>query len=854
MANQILSFTDVKNGIALYQALPSATLFRGLTGYGLVIDGNDQEIIAEVSSAKAIWKPMYLVISGGRKHGREKLSESMIQLCLEEFLKNPLWAVLKSTSGFGLRLDGNGMVELVEAQQATAPITFEISHFGGRSILAILSVQLGKVVSQEIEWKGGFSYQNDRNCPAKASGLLVLNRLLATDDFNVERILADIVKEANRISMMNTDGALPHIHNGTTAPMMQVFLRQELTALITGTQLDRQNGFDYAIRQDGIEVQMRLLPYQTSSAEIFETAFTAFQKECARVQMLYCQSLTENQKQKAGKPSNDVFGVSDVQWLNWQAANRGDGVIAFHPHAPRRKDAVFPSEGWFPKEGERHRVLCIRKGNGFCGFPAPPTYVERYIQKDDHTATLQLVLVNFDGREKVVSEKDVPLSERWEWESGGRIYTPRAEMMQDSIWIVEETNGFWRLFQENVRQTGRDDINGRSITEISLWVKETITCPAERRFRPEKIWAEPLRLVWGEAPLKAINPSEIGAWCIKASAKNPDGKIVDGKFISNENGYKWDELPENLRKAHLAEWPLCQCGRLRHTKGVSECEFCRDYRPCADCGKETRFMSATIVAAKQSGEKLYCRDCRIEWVNKWEAVNQHITPNQRAEMATEANLLLSGEVITGEEANNLLREKGWDCSAYTVISVYSEYRASLFAIDELQLIATLPSQSSKEFLQTVEMILKRKNPREDDFYRALYGLANCAGNNILSEFLAEVPVPVEEESQKIDVDMESESESVEVSDATPTLEIPASSGFQHSGGRDFQCPSCKCFQRITKGELKAYQAGERIKITCTCGYSDFVQAEALADTDNGVAALDLSRLAEKWGARAVIRK
>lgn len=716
MANEIF----VGTAISLYQSLPAATLFRGLTGYGLVLDSGDQEVIGEVSSAKGIWKPMYFCITGGETRGRKKLTVDNVKSAVEQFQSNPLWAVLRSTTGYGLKLDSAGMAKLVEASQASAPVTFEISHYGGRSIVLELAVQLGKVIAADVDWKSGFGYQNIRHRAPDFGQPLVLSRFLEnpeTSSENLEQIWQSITSEASRLGFMNTDGTLPRISQRSN-DRMRVFLQQELTSLVSGTQIDEQPGFNYNVRRDNvIEIQKRLSRFDTSSEANFETTFEAFRKECARVMMLYCQPLSDSQRQKAGKPTEELHGLPDVQWLEWQEGRRG-GVIAFHPSAPRRQDATFPAEGWNPKAGERNRCLCIRKGRGFTAYPAPYVHIERFVQKDEKTAGKQVVRVAFNGAEKVMDEADLPLKE-WEEQEEGTRFVPRLENMVSDRWIIETITGYVRKFREQVVDRYEKDLNGKPVTEISRRQIEAIPCPAERRFRPEKVWIIPADSYASTRNVKLSNRN----WKIMASGINPDGEEikVEGKGVS------WNDLPKDLRQDFLSRWPICKCRRERYQKGVeNECVRCQSYRLCERCGKETRLGKEEIL----KGEKLYCADCGW-WFQALAYANQIFPQELQDQLVQTAKELLGGKIVEGEQANKLaqdiisrrfeemLTEHKLQClrrdvggNQYSIIIKDDGYWASKFSAGLLKRIANLPQQGMESKLFTLLLVHANQEERE----------------------------------------------------------------------------------------------------------------------------------------------
>ena len=177
MPNEILTAEAVCNAVDLYGALPAATSFRGFTGYGLIVDSQENEVIAPVASSRGIWKPMYVEMRGGEHRGRKTVNATQITAAVEQFEANPLWAVVRSTSGRGLRLDDAGMARVVDAHQATVPVNFEVTHYGGRSIVPVLTVKLGNLAIGEIEWQGGFSYNATGDKPARVGEQIVLTRL-----------------------------------------------------------------------------------------------------------------------------------------------------------------------------------------------------------------------------------------------------------------------------------------------------------------------------------------------------------------------------------------------------------------------------------------------------------------------------------------------------------------------------------------------------------------------------------------------------------------------------------------------------------------------------------------------------
>lgn len=764
MANEVLTAQAVTKARELYESLPATTILRGLTGYGLVVDKDDQEVIGEVSGAKGIWKPGYLLVVGGEKHGRRKLTAERVSAAAQQFVDNPLLAVLRSTSGLGLRLDDAGMVELVDINEATTQVTFELTHYGGRSIVPTLVTELGKVMVKEIEWRGGFAYQAPGNKPVQIGQPLVLTRFLGSQDYESEDhlrvVLEDLTNEANRLSLLHTDGTLPSAREEPSG-RTRAFVAQELTGLVPGVELEEQPGFGYHVREGGVvEVSKGLYPQHVASEEAFAEAFEAFHKECHRVFALYCQPLTERQKQYLGKPVDKVYGLLTTPQLTWQKAREG-GAIAFHPNAPRRENAVFPEDGWKPQIGKTHRVLCVRKGRGFTGYPAPPVYIERFAEKegDPQTAVRQTVRVAFDGTEKVVGEAKIPLEEKRELRTG-TYWSPKAEVV-NGVWsIIETLTDYNCLMRQQVVDSFDKDVNGKSITKIDWRTAEQVPVPHERSFPAGRVWLERAGDAWGrQDDLENPDPSQVWkGWVIKVFGQDPDGKEAEAS-IRGEGGkaLKWEEVPEDLRNSHLAEWPICACGQIRYeTAKFDKCRLCRDHRPCSRCGKDTYFGEKKIA----EGSPLICSNCE-SWLEQTAAVAAQVSLEHREAIAAEAQALLAGKIIE-KEAGTLLAEviarrtpEGWlrdsklrnlrQLAPKTAIVTGDGYWGSRLGQAELERCAGLLGKTPEEAIWTIYLVVKQDAYRLDQPApprfepRELESLAQRldAGQPVLAYFVTE---------------------------------------------------------------------------------------------------------------------
>ena len=146
-----LSDSDIKSAVDLYQSLPAATFFKGLTGYGLISEAS-VESVGQITSQSGIWKPAYFFITGGVQKASKILTADDIKKSVEKFLGNELFALLRVKTGKGLRLNA-GSPEVVDDTRADAPVFYELNHFGGRSITPRLEVELNRLQDPSIKWQ-----------------------------------------------------------------------------------------------------------------------------------------------------------------------------------------------------------------------------------------------------------------------------------------------------------------------------------------------------------------------------------------------------------------------------------------------------------------------------------------------------------------------------------------------------------------------------------------------------------------------------------------------------------------------------------------------------------------------------
>lgn len=751
MANELISADAVCKAVDLYRSLPAATLFRGLTGYGLVVDGQDDEVIAPVAGCKGIWKPMYFVLSGGERYGRKILMAAQIQAAGEEFKANALWAVLRTTSGRGLRVDdASGMAELVDGREAETPAIFEVTHYGGRSIVAQLFVTLGKLVTNVIEWQSGFSYNSSDNRKASVGQPLTLTRFLVAEDFASDeamvRVWDDIVREANRAMLLYTDGTVPKGYGGGQHGRARAILSQELTTLVHGVALDQNPEFLYRVRNDkAVEVQLVVDELDFTDDAAFGLVLETFRKECVRVYTLYCQPLSEGQRKLLGKPGDKVRGMVTTPKIEWQLSREG-GAIGFHPSAPNHENAIFPEEGWNPPKEKTHRVICVGKGRGFTGYPAPAAYVERFVQKDEATAVRQVIRVEYDGTEKIIRDaQEIPLRKEEKWVQGNG-WSSRLEEMNGEWWIIQTLTSYLQFSAERVVEDYAEDINGKRITKIDSQFVRSESYAMERRFRPVSLGVEPYgfqgRAAGAEEFCRLDHTKNLWGYTLKAKGRDLDGKDVEisarGKNEHNPSMLSWTDIPLNFREEYLVrmdvEWPVCACGRERYEKATTQaCNKCRNYRDCPRCGKENHFGEKAIAEADFIGIRLHCHNC-MQWVVASEALDRSFGYKHRKMLAQEAARLLAGTITEGQDQAraflaNVITAKIADSyvqsrkladsnissrSLATAIANADGYWSSEFRAEELRAIAAITDAPREEALAIVGIAV---NPQDRAYGR-----------------------------------------------------------------------------------------------------------------------------------------
>ncbi len=566
---QTLTAALARAAVDLYKSLAAATFFRGQTGLGFVVDHQGTETVGPISQANGIWKPMTFFVIGGERHGRRMLNAADIKKAVETFKAESLWSLLRVTSGKGIAV-ANSMAQLVDARHARSQVSFELTHFGGRSLVPCLNVELGQVQDAGIEWKGGFVYQAPGNKPARAGEPLVLSRILGEEDWKddaaLERVWEDLEKEARRLQLLNCSDRISSSREESGGEI-RAFLVQELTALMPGSRVDEKPGYDYEVRKDGVvTVRRTIRPGDAADEAVFTAMLEAFRKECHRVYAMHCQPLSDGQRQKLGRPGDDSFaevvGVEDVSFNrdDRRSTSQREELIGWGSgRAPH-----FPYEGWMPPKGKTFRVFTHRWGKGFRCSPAAPRLEERLTQKDTTTASKQLVEVAFDGKETVLSEEPMALQSEEKAEQSEWSTSIPAETITATTVTVKQTRSTWiGVYREVVRKGygGGDSIQWERVE----------TKDQREHAREYNVSVVGLTTDGGDSGYyrKMVDPA-LASWRMTIQ-----GTDLEGRPYSTLVSLSWAQVPAELQADHEKRWPLCACRAARFDAASrTQCESC----------------------------------------------------------------------------------------------------------------------------------------------------------------------------------------------------------------------------------------------------------------------------------------
>lgn len=638
--SNVFSSSTVQNALELYRSMPAAVSMRGLTDFGFIVNSDGNETVDYVTRAQGIIKPGYWFITGGESKGRSTITAKNIADAVAKFQEHPFWAQLKVTTGKGFCV--NGMVpELVDIADAETQVVFEVTHFGGRSLVPQLSVKLGKVTVEKLDWASGFIYTDERNNALKKGRNLVLSRILLADDFaseeSLNRVWEEISTEVMRLMMFNTEDRLPREIEKSTDDRARVFVTQDLTALLPETNVDEKSGMQYVKRNDALSLQKSLYTGQINDDVEFASAMKDFMDEAMRVYTLYCRPLTDSQKQKAGRPTQVDTDLPDVKSISFErddrrSTDKHEALIAWD--GTRRSAPHFAYDGWNPEKGKTYRVIRHTWGRGIRVSPAPAYFVERFVQINETKAEKQLVRVEFDGAESVLSQEEIILASEKRFREGTS-WISKADQDDGSFVIIQTWADYDELWREQVI----------SVTSVDWRRVEMTPVVKTRQVKPEKIWLEPkgfysspLDSDWEKIQLVKNN------WIIKLSGKDADGEEVIVTFDPESKGIAWNDIPKTLRAAHGKAWPVCNCRRARYeAEKHDKCRLCRTHITCTRCGNDS-YIGEEKVNLGQS----MCNSC-VEKTQQEEWIMKHIGLKGLAKIRMRARRAFNADWLIVEE-------------------------------------------------------------------------------------------------------------------------------------------------------------------------------------------------------------
>lgn len=580
------------DAVELYENLPAAIHFRAQTGYGLVVERGIDKVgkitpalgepdvvrgrkgrIIEILPPSGIWKPMQVFVTGGERSGWQTITAVDIKSAVEKFAANPDWSVLRVTTGKGLKIENN-IPKLVDISKAETQILFELTHYGGRSIVPILQVVLGKAQdATNLKWESGFIYQSAGNKPVMAEENLHLSRVLAEWDYgsdeNLARVWADIEKEAQRLTFLHLSDQLPKVIEEPRG-RIHVFFSQGLTRLLPSVRIDQKFGYDYEVRNDGVVIVKRTIrPWELADGSKFASVFENFTTECSRIYFQFCQSLSDAQKQKLGKPGDDesseLVKTAEISFErdSQRSTDQSETLIAWRERcgAPH-----FPYEGWNPEKGKKYYGFCHKWGKGYRVSPASPQYCEETHQKDTDTAEVGLTRVEYDDREKFLGGREVKLETKEEFREGSW-WTDRLEFLGEGQGLIYQTKTNQTIFFRQFVTDGKIDWH-RDEGKYPIVVKHNRSFPATEFYIQPQESSYQSR----DEGLRALNPASWkGWWDTYGIGVDPEGKKTKAYPKKSDHCQKyhiyswgWSETPEWLQKRHLDANPICSCGRERH--------------------------------------------------------------------------------------------------------------------------------------------------------------------------------------------------------------------------------------------------------------------------------------------------
>lgn len=205
----------------------------------------------------------------------------------------------------------------------------------------------------------------------------------------------------------------------------------------------------------------------------------------------------------------------------------------------------------------------------------------------------------------------------------------------------------------------------------------------------------------------------------------------EGLGYTSEHHHRtvWGDLPKWLKDELLVNYPICSCSRQRldpskNADGYSKCEICRTEEKCARCGKQP-------IAVKVVNNCLICDSCR-PLVEQENLIHEKVSAEKLAELAAQAQLLLTGKVFEGETGEMVartlveqLKDESARREALRVCAGYPWYYisqdfifGSKFGLEALEILCHINQAKGNGLVRLVSWVMgyHKTTDQDGDFY------------------------------------------------------------------------------------------------------------------------------------------
>ncbi len=437
---------------------------------------------------------------------------------------------------------------------------------------------------------------------------------------------------------------------------------------------------------------------------------------------------------------------------------RGDAVVlALVEPTPDRG----PKAAWWATQASWDAALRKRREH----------VLTRHTDNDNGTVAEIQFFVNLNGTEHEVGHEMLPVREETKLHDSS-YWETRVEEFDDGLWLIQQRTPNYEFLRTQIREVAQLPTGPVTKFELARVQDGWVAAPVERRFRPTRIWTQPIGYNSDQPSrenLEKVFHSGYPDWKIKATGVDPDGNETAANLscpsragetgvYARKDNWPWSEVPQELKLQYYREWPACVCRKKRYHRDGGEIA-------CHDCAQRAKYGTCACGRPaseyRKVGEQYYCNysDCKAGKLPKalemlkqalWASSNEDLRSLDvvATKVAEEAKRLLKGTVVvTGaEEVRTWLEAKaqelvpdGWfadhrrrdmvngtrleysDSNPIAVVECSNGYYAShqpkgllhrlakLPEVDETQQLETLACVVSSDYAQRVQK--HKVNPR-----------------------------------------------------------------------------------------------------------------------------------------------